>query len=341
MRRTFAFVLAVAGAFAVFAPSVVGAPFEEAKLAVPQIQAPPPVKETILKELGTGELDEVRRTKEDGETVYEADITKNEVSRTITVATDGTLLNREMFFNELPAAAQRTVTGLLRGGKVGEVFWGDEGGDHVYWVEVEWPSGKRNYTLALDGTLLAAQVNLEETPEPVQKTIREQLGKNKLSDIDQAGLDTGETRYDVTMLKNNKPRFFSVGPDGALLATQVYLGEMPPAPQKTLRQLVGDRRLALIERWEDEGEVYFEASYISAGIKRTCIVTQAGKLASLETPYAEIPGAVQRTVREKAPGASVLKVEKIFDGPVVYYEVHVRQGGRKLTLEIGEDGKPR
>ncbi len=109
----------------------------------------------------------------------------------------------------------------------------------------------------------------------------------------------------------------------------------------TSHQLAGDRRLAWIARRKDAGQTCFEASYMSADIKRTCIVSQEGKLASVDTPYEEVPAVAQRTAREKAPGAGVVKVEKVFEGPALYYGQHLRRDGKPLTLEIGEDGKPR
>jgi len=127
---------------------VVGLP-KEPKL--PQMS--PEARHAILTEAGIATIDSCHRITEDGEEVFEVDITRNGIERSFAVALDGTLRSRQVFIGELKLPVQYAVTALQRVGKVNSIHWCDEDGDHVYEVEVLSGEDKRFYTVGLDGTL--------------------------------------------------------------------------------------------------------------------------------------------------------------------------------------------
>ena len=79
---------------------------------------------------------------------------------------------------------------------------------------------------------------LERLPTAVQKTIRAQVGDGKLRAIDQDDED-GRVSYDVEMVRQGKTRGFTVGEDGNLVDTEVFLDELPAAVQQTIKKTVG------------------------------------------------------------------------------------------------------
>ncbi len=125
-------------------------------------QMTPDARHTILAEAGLATIDGCRRVTEDGEEVFEVDITRNGTERSFTVALDGTLRSRQVFLGELTLPVQRAVTALQRNGKVNGIYWCDEDGDLVYEVEVINGEDKRFYTVGLDGAFVATQVRMAE-----------------------------------------------------------------------------------------------------------------------------------------------------------------------------------
>src|SRR2546422_169347 len=97
--------------------------------------ASPAARKTILAKAGNGTIEDVTRTIEDGEVVYEVDFKKGQVERSFTVANDGTLLNWQAFMGELPAPAQAKIRSQLGDGKLVDIYWTDDVGGISYEVE--------------------------------------------------------------------------------------------------------------------------------------------------------------------------------------------------------------
>lgn len=66
---------------------------KEVKVTLQQL--PKAVKATLLREVGNGTIDEIEKSKENGKTVYSADITKDGKKYDVDIAANGTLLKTE------------------------------------------------------------------------------------------------------------------------------------------------------------------------------------------------------------------------------------------------------
>jgi len=89
---------------------------ERLQVFLPEI--PVVVRKAIEQNAANATLGDIFRTFTDGEIAYDVDITRDGKDRDFTVGADGKLESKEMFLEELPAAARKTVTEKIGNGKI-------------------------------------------------------------------------------------------------------------------------------------------------------------------------------------------------------------------------------
>ena len=173
--------------------------------------------QTLMRQ---GELESIDKNLDDSEISYDVELTANDGrDKNFTIADDGTLLSEEVLSTETPDAVQKTIAAQLRGGKlesIGKNFT-DDGIN--FDVEMTTKDGReKSFTVAANGSLSSVEVTLEETPRPVQRTIRNQIGDGKILEIDRSFVEErGIFPYEVQGRKDGRPFYFSVGPHGRFL----------------------------------------------------------------------------------------------------------------------------
>jgi len=182
-------------------------------------ETPPAVQKTVRAVIGAGGLVSIYRTFDGGETGYDVTMTgKDGQERAFTVEENGTVSSTEVALAETPAAVQKTVTGQVGAGKLGTITkYSDEG--ITYDVEATAADGRtQEFSVGYDGKMLSIKVTLEETGADVQKTIRGQIGTGKVVRIDKSFEMRKKVQpYEVEAIKDGKPFYFSVGPNGRFL----------------------------------------------------------------------------------------------------------------------------
>jgi hypothetical protein len=301
-------------------------------------QMPKEARHAILAEAGLARIDSCRHAVENGEEVFKVDITRNGIKRSFTVTPDGTLRSRQVFIGELTLPVQRAVAALQRVGQVHGIHWRDEDGDRAYGVEVARGEDTRLYTVGLDGTFQSTQVRLNETPEAVQKAIREQAGKGRVFHISRSELDAGQT-YEALLRKSGKRCGISIGVDGSVLAVQVSPNELPPPVQKTITATAGPATITYAGRSNENGHITFTIITTDNAVRRELVISQNGDLIATVVPLAEAPAIVQKTLREKPGAGRVLRLRKLADGSG--YEAVSFDGGRRAAVFVTPDGRMR
>jgi uncharacterized membrane protein YkoI len=79
------------------------------------------------------------------------------------------------------------------------------------------------------------------------------------------------------------------------------------------------------------------AAIVSAGLASGVIAKEATKERAIDMN--SLPAAVQKTIKEKAKGGDIVRVEKESDAGKWNYEVIVRKNGKELGFEVDKDGK--
>ena len=195
--------------------------------------------------------------------------------------------------------------------------------------------------MAEDGTLLSVEVALDETPIPVQRTIKAQVGEGTIENVEQS-FDEDEISYDVDIKrKDGAERSFSVTLAGRLQALQVALEETPAAVRKIIETSLGSAKLEDIHHIFEEGETSYYVEVRRDGKLRDFSVAENGKLESVMVFLSETPAEVRSTINEKIGTGKLLRVDKSFEARrgVLPYEIEARKDGKPFNFSVGPKGR--
>lgn len=254
------------------------------------------------------------------------------------MAEDGTVLSREVFLAEVPAAAQTRIRTQIGSAKLVEIYWTFDTGQISYEVEVERNGQRQSFGVAPDGKLMSVQIGLADAPVAVQKAIQARIGTGTLADIYWA-MEDDEVAYVVKVMRQGKEESFSVSVDGEFLSSTVMLSETPPAVEKTIKQQLGTGRLGEIERSVEAGEVSYDVKTFRNGHRRSFSVSADGKITSLQVLLAETPAEVQKTIKEQTGAGVILRIDRTSEGSETAFEIEAKKEGKKFSFSVGPDGK--
>jgi uncharacterized membrane protein YkoI len=180
-------------------------------------ELPRPARETIRPQVADGTLGDISKVTDDGEVTYEVQMTKAGRARDFTVAEDGALVEIQVFVDEVPGAVRAAIRRQSRGGECGDIYKSTEDGEAEYDVEITRSGKSRRLTFNARGRITYEEtpLALAETPEPVQRTVKDQLDGGRLVSVDRAQED-GTVTYEVELVKAGKRRSLSIKPDGQL-----------------------------------------------------------------------------------------------------------------------------
>ena len=146
-------------------------------------QAPAAVRAALLAQAQGGAIREIEMENENGQAVYEAEVTIDGKEVKVKVAADGTVLGKEaddedegddgngeeedegeeqVSLTEVPGAVQATLVKEAAGAEIKEIEKEDEGGRVVYSADVILNGQEVELKVAPDGTLLGKEVDNED-----------------------------------------------------------------------------------------------------------------------------------------------------------------------------------
>jgi uncharacterized membrane protein YkoI len=143
---------------------------------------PAAVQKTFQREANGAKIEDVEKEIENGKTTYEADVTIDGKEYDITVAEDGTLLEKsleedddedddkkgeevEVKLSDCPAAVQKTLKREANGASIDSVDKESKDGKTVYEVDVKIDGKNYEIKVAMDGTLISKALDEEDEGE--------------------------------------------------------------------------------------------------------------------------------------------------------------------------------
>src|ERR1041385_4297203 len=82
---------------------------------------PPAALRTVETYIGRGQIMDVTTDTAEGQTTYDIEFKLGTTNRSFTVASDGKLLNWEVFMSEVPQAVQKIIRDQAGAGRVGRI----------------------------------------------------------------------------------------------------------------------------------------------------------------------------------------------------------------------------
>lgn len=178
---------------------------------------------------------------------------------------------------------------------------------------------------------------LARQPAAVQKTIRAQVSDGRLRSINKDDED-GDITYDVEMVRGGRMRSFTVGAEGELLDTEVFLEELPATLQQAIKKKIGSATLGEIDKSAADGDISYDVEMIGGGKTLSFTLDASGTLTDEEVFLAELPEGIQKAVQKEMGGGMLDGITRSFDSGEVFYDADVIDGGKTLTLTFDAKG---
>jgi hypothetical protein len=248
---------------------------------------------------------------------------------------------KTLSIHQLPPAVQKTVKDELADSKLIQIEQSEEDSETIYTITRKVKDEDRYFTVTADGTLSSVEVALDETPPPVQNTIKGQVRDGTLDNIEKA-FEGNDINYEVDMTtKSGADRSFTVALDGKLTSIQVTLDEIPAPVRKTINEHVGGGKLIDIFRLTEGNETSYDAEVDHDGKLRDVIVSPNGKLESIQVSLIEIPPEAQKTINEKIGNGKIMRIDQSFTPRrnVLPFEVEGRKDGKPFNFSVGPKGR--
>jgi len=229
---------------------------KESKLA----GLPESVVTTIHALQNRGQIGDVDRAVQEGETVFEVEIMRGGVTRAYTLDTEGVVLSDEIFPEEVPAAALAAINTEAAGGKVESINRSLDDGQFVFDVEITKGWKTFSATFSATGRLVGRHVALADCPANIRAAVNAQLNGGKLGSFFHGTDRDGDQTYYGASIRSGRARWFSLDANGALSGDEEKLAwaDVPPPVQQAIVQRQGGTDHLRVLRVTDGATSKFE-----------------------------------------------------------------------------------
>jgi N12 class adenine-specific DNA methylase len=116
--------------------------------------------------------------------------------------------------------------------------------------------------------------------------------------------------------------------------TMLKPGDVPAAVTQAVTKQYPNAKVSSWSKELEDGKTTYEASVSDGSFKRDVVFAEDGSLLAVEEAIqiSDLPAAVKSAIRNKYPGASLRKAEKILHGEQVQYEVALAKAPKKEVL---------
>ena len=162
-------------------------------------------------------------------------------------------------------------------------------------------------------------------------------------------------KYAITMLA---AAGLLVGCNQSIENASTKFNELPPAVQKTVRAQAPNAEIAAVNKTTDNGMDIYEVKFKQPdGSTPKVMVSTEGKLISSDFPhtagtvervltptgatgtkFSALPEAAQKTIKAKAPDATIADISRHEDNGRVYYTVEFEDKGKNPAIKVADDG---
>lgn len=213
-------------------------------------EVPAAVQAAIKAQLGSARLDSIDKTFDADEVSYEVmTITRNGQERGFTVDALGHMQSLDLTLAETPAPVQAAIKTQIGAGKLQSIdeTFSPEG--ITFDVEMNTKDGAaRHFSVNPAGQLVSVELALSDISPAIQAAITSEAGPARIESIDKNFEPDGITFDITTMGRGGRERDFTISDNGTLLTREVFLENIPPGAQRTIREQIGNGHIIRIDR---------------------------------------------------------------------------------------------
>ena len=223
-------------------------------------------------------------------------------------------------WSELPPALQTTLRGQVKTNEVQSISKETRNGKTYYQVNV-----KKQILLGEDGAVMdqaplldSRKISFNEVPENLRRIVRTRSGRARIEDVDR-DVRNGKTEYEFAFKLNGQNQELRLAEDGTIVKDIANPPVGLPAAGAT-------------------GQGTSAANAASTAAQPGAPTANVNLSASTKIPFAQVPPAVQNTIKAQANGAQIEDVEHgTYNGHTVY-EAAFKKNGQNTELQVYEDG---
>jgi uncharacterized membrane protein YkoI len=241
---------------------------------------PAKAHQTILAQAADGEINSVNESIQDGVVVLEVEFTKDKLSRSFSVDTDGNLLSFEVFEAELPPAVKVVIGKEFPGASFSQIeMQPDEDGKCLYAMEVECEGREHSLTVSEKGDWWSLEIEAERVPDQVKRAIGRLWDGFKMSSIRKIA-QQGDICYEFDAEQEALQHRLTVAPDGHVIGRQdqTTLEQVPTAVRSRVMNQIGAGELIQISQATCEDVVSYEVTALKDGQEIAFSVNRGGQV---------------------------------------------------------------
>ena|SRR5215471_4808959 len=131
-----------------------------------------------------------------------------------------------------------------------------------------------------------------------------------------------------------------LGISGAAQEQKITASDVPTAVISAFKTAYPKAIIRGYSKETEDGKLLFEIESRDGSIHRDVLYNSDGTVAEVEETIdaSDLPAAAQQAVRQKYPRALIMAAEKTTAGDKVTYEVSVRNGKQRVTIEFDSKG---
>jgi uncharacterized membrane protein YkoI len=302
-------------------------------------ETPAPVRKTIDSFVGKGRIVSLDKVFEDGAVEYDIEWkTQENAAHSFTVLESGKLKSVQISIEETPSAVRAALIQAIGKGKWKDLTksYGDDG--ITYDVTLLRGGKDRDMSFAESGQLVRTELEIAETPPPVQKGIQNYIGKGMIVNIERA-VEDGHPQFNIDWkTREGAAHTFSLLENGNMKSVGVSLEETPPAVNAAILQEAGSGKWKEIEKSFDEHAVAYDVTVTRDGRERDFTVTENGQLERRQLFLEELAAAPQGTIKRITNGGMVLRIDQVFEKGGFHMEVESLIDGKRYDFNVGQNG---
>lgn len=179
--------------------------------------------------------------------------------------------------------------------------------------------------------------SLTSVPQPVLKTAETEAGNGRVLGAER-NVEDGQPVYEVAIRRRMIRRILTIAPDGTLLSREVFITELPPPVKQTIAKFESTGRVGGIYLSFTDNEESYVVEVHQSGVKRLMTVALDGTHEDTEVSLAELPPALQKSIRDQAGAGEVFTIDRseIDDGQI--FTALMIKDGKRRRISFDIDG---